>query len=260
MSDPLHPVVLYAKVWDLFPSSYTIDGAERLVRLAEDQWPHLATRASNPHDAETCRLTMLALVQQQSFERASAWRARSLVRYAQIGWTEGIGSLLIGEAFVEFARRNDDYAAGRTLDVLVPSDTALAVMDEVERLAYGEPSGFALAPGSPSQAGLRRLVHEKRGFLLLVAGAHPAALAAYHRALESAGDHPRGRVKVSLGRLLVDYYSTTEPDVRARLAEETERLGREAAGIGSADIAEIAERNAAEMRRGGRALTAYEIL
>lgn len=260
MSPPLDAAALYAEVCDLFLEAHTSEGAERLVRLAGEQWPHLAARPSNPHDAETCRLTMLALLQQQAFESASAWRARSMAQFAQIGWVEGVGSLLMGEALVQLARRNDDYAGGRTLDVLVPSDTALAVLDEVERLAYGEPSGFALGPGSPSQPVLRRLVHEKRGFLLLVAGDHPGALAAYDRALEATGDHLRGRLKVSLGRLLVEYATTTNPRARARLADETERLGHEAGEHGNADVAEVAAHNAAQMRGGGRALRAYEIL
>ena len=260
MTRPLGAEVLYTEVCDLFLAAHMGEGAKRLIRLAEEQWQYVARRASNPHDAETCRLTMLALVQQQDFESARAWRARSMARFAQIGWFEGIGSLLIGEALAELARQNDGYANGRTLNVLVPSNIALAIMAEVERLGYGEPSDFALGPGSPSQAVLRRMVHEKQGFLLLVAGDHVSALAAYDRALEAAGDHPRGRIKVRLGRLLVENSTATEPDVRSRLAEETKRLGYEASKIGSVDVAEIAERNAAEMRRGGNALNAYEIL
>lgn len=157
---------------------------------------------------------------------------------------------MMADAFTELAERNDDYAEGRTLDVLKPSDVALTALDEVERIAYGEPSGHALGPSSPSPAVLRRLVHEKRGFLLLLASDHAAALAAYDRALEEAGDHTCGQVKVGLGQLLVEYVAAADSPARAEIADHTEHLGREASLLGNADISEIAERNAASMRSG----------
>lgn len=263
MAELLDPQDLYDEVCKLFLLAHTADGAERLVRLADEQWPRLASRASTPQDAEMCRLTMLALVQQQAFAVARIWRARSMARFAQLGWVEGVGILLMGDAFVELARANDDYRAGRTLDVLRSSATALAVIDEVERIAYGEPSGFGLGPGSPTQPVLRRLAHEKRGFLLLIAGDLEAARTSYDRAYEAAGTHPRGRVKVTLGRLLVDYVAAADaadPTARLQLADDTERWGREAGAVGAADIAEVAEANAPVMRAGDRALLGYEIL
>lgn len=77
---------------------------------------------------------------------------------------EGIAYIVMGEAFVELAQVNDGYSQGRTLDLIKPSGVGLGVLAELERFTVGQGSGFQLGPSAPSQAVLKRLIHEKRGF------------------------------------------------------------------------------------------------
>jgi hypothetical protein len=251
---------LYAEVAQLFLEAHTGDGGTRLLAFVGDHWSDIAARPANPHDAEVCRLAMLAAAHAQDFGPVRLWRSRALARFSAIGWVEGVGSIIIGEAFVELARKNNDYTAGRTLDVIKSSDVALGVLAELERFTVGSGSGCRLGPGSPSQAVLKRLLHEKRGFLLLLSGDYDAARESYSRALEAAGTNRRGQVKVQLGRLLVDYLDAEDAQQHGHIAEETARLGREASEASSPDVAETAEVNAKVMREGGQALAPYEIL
>ena len=107
---------------------------------------------------------------------------------------------------------------------------------------------------------LKRLYHEKRGFLLLLGGAYDEAAASYDRAYEAAGTHHRGLVKVRLGRCLVDYLAANSAEGRDRIGHKTDLLGQEALKASSPDVAQTAELNAEVMRRGGSKLIPYEIL
>jgi hypothetical protein len=188
------------------------------------------------------------------------WRARALARFAAIGWVEGVASLIMGDALAELSRENNDYATGRTLDVIRPSAVALRIMEELERFTTGPDSGFRLGPASPSQPVLRRFFFEKRGFLLLLDGDFDAARESYDRALEAAGESVRGQVKVRLGRLLVDYLMRSGLEGGGAIAAETEALGQKALETSSADVARTAFINASVMRDGRAELRPYEIL
>lgn len=251
---------LYAQVADLYLQAHNPEGRSTLIALVEAQWTAMAARHASPADAETCRLTMLAAAQGQDYTAARVWRARALARFASVGWTEGIGSILMGEAFIELGIANSDYPEGRTLDVIKPSRAALDIIDELEHFTVGPGSGIALGPSSPSQRVLRRLFHEKRGFLQLVLGDVEAARLSYDRALDAAAGHTRGQIKVRLGRLLVDYLAEANLGTPGSQADMTEELSRAAQDVQSLDLAETAAANAAVMREGSRRVTPYEIL
>lgn len=70
------------------------------------------------------------------------WRARALSRFVTTGWNEGVAALLVGNAFVELGRVNDDYPNGQFLDVIKPAPAALAILDEAETFAAGKGSGI----------------------------------------------------------------------------------------------------------------------
>jgi hypothetical protein len=259
MAEALDPEALYGEVADLFLNAHTREGAQKLLALVDSQWPQMAARTPGAHDAEVCRLAMLTAAQEQDYSRVRLWRARALARFAAIGWREGIALIIMGEAFIELARENDDYARGRTIDAIKTSGVPLDVVAEIDRFTTGAPSGFALGPGCPSQAVLRRLVFEKRAFLQFVMGDAEAAHASYVQAYDAAGN-ARGRVKVRLGQLLVEYTTASNEEERQRCAEETEQLAAQAREASSADVAETAEANAEVMRQGRRDLVPYEIL
>ncbi len=250
---------LYDTIADLDTESHEEEHGRALLALAAEQWPALSSRKANAFDAETCRLVMLAAAKHDEFEALRLWRARALSRFTAVGWVEGVASILMSEAFTELSRENDFYAAGRTLDVIVPSATALAMLEEIERFTEGPGSGIELSRRSPSQASLRRLFHEKRGFLLLLAGDHQESRAAYERALAAAANE-RGKIKVRLGIELVDYSAALAAGGVLPSGDETRHLGGAASAAQSGDIAETATLNAGVMDSGGRALHPYEIL
>ncbi|ABL80555.1 MULTISPECIES: hypothetical protein [unclassified Nocardioides] len=250
---------LYEEVAGLDLQSHTPEGGRSLLALADAEWHSMRAREANPYDAESCRLAMLAAAKQADFDSLRIWRSRALVRFAAIGWTEGVGAIVMSEAFSELARVNHDYAAGRTLDLIEPSPTAIAILDEIERFTQGPGSGHQLSPRSPSQASLKRLFHEKRGFLLLLRDQFEEARASYQRALAVAANE-RGKVKVNLALVLVDYLEALATRAPTCDGTGTSRLGTIAQQAGSDDVAEVAFRNADIMDAGGRALHPYEIL
>lgn len=227
----------------------------------EGEYAAMARRAPSAADAETCRLAMLAAIGAGDHREADVWRARALARAAAVGWTAALGSLVMGEAFRVLARDNEDYARGRTLDVIEPSSAAERIVDEVEVLVRVSGPSFDLGPTAPSCELLERFVHEKRGFLLLLSGDLPRARESYLRALEAVAGQVRGGIKVRLGLALVDYMESARTGSDATATREaTERLGREAADAGIRDLAATAARNADVMAAGGRELEPYEIL
>lgn len=250
---------VYVEVADLFRDAHTEDGAMALLDFVASRWPEIASREPTPEDAEVCRLAMLSAVHAQDFPQSRLWRARALARFSALGWHEGTASILMGIAFEELARANDDYALGKTLDKIQSSDVALGIWDELERFTFGAESGFALGPGSPTQAVVRRFFYEKRGFLLLLSEDYASAREMYGRALQSAAGNIRGEVKVKLGLGLVDYLAAGGL-ANADAAEATAALGESAAASGHRDLADIAEANSKVMRAGGHELQAYEIL
>lgn len=252
---------LYAAVSEASVIAHTHDGAVAVVDLANDNWDDIARREANAEDAETCRLVALAAAQLEDFPALRLWRARALSRFAAIGWTEGVASILMGEAFAELARVNGDYPDGKTLDRLRASSVALGIFDEMERFAFGPGSGFRLGPGSPTRDVIKRFFHEKRGFLLLIGSTanRVAARRSYELALEAAQDNERGQVKVKLGLALIDYLESPSRSASEAI-DRTEELGKAALALGRQDLSDIAAMNVHVMRAGGDALHAYEIL
>lgn len=257
-----HPAAadLYRRVADLYLTAHTPQGGAQLVALVEASWAGLASREPCPEDAEVCRLVMLTAAQAQDYSAVRLWRARALSRFTAIGWVEGVAAIIMGEAFAELARENHDYTNGRTLDVIRPSAAALGILSEIERFTVGEGTPFVLGPGSPSRPVLRRLFYEKRGFLQLLTGDHDAAGHSYDLALTAAEASPRGRVKVRLGRLLIDYLQLQGREGAEVIATETEALAGEAFRAASPDVSQTADLNAAVMRQRGQQLVPYEIL
>lgn len=244
---------LYARVADLAPDR----DAAAALEIGRKHERELLDRPPSPHDAETCRLLSLCALAPtiEDNRLADTWRARALARFALVGWHEGVGAVAMGLALGWLARANDDYAAGRTLDVLVGSDDALAALDEVRLFLRVPPSGHTLGPRSPSHEVLRRFVHEKRAFLLLLLGRVDEAREGYAWAAEvaRADGNARGEVKSLLGATLVDHAAGEV----GRALDETERLAAQSTWT---DLSEAAAHNAEVMRRGGRDLLPYEIL
>lgn len=255
----LSPGALYERVAEMSDNAHTPEGGRALLEFLVTEWPAMSSRASTPEDAEVCRLAMLAALDASDFAIANVWRARALARFATIGWTEGVGSILMGIAFQELDQVNDHYRDGQTLDAIRPSKAALAIMDELERFTHGRSSGFDLGPRSPTQAVVRRFYFEKRGLLLLLDGDYDAARNSYMKALEAAAGNVRGEIKVNLGLALVHYLAAgAQADTFA--SEATAKLGNTAQDAGHLDLASLAAANSKVMLIGGRGVQAYEIL
>lgn len=254
---------LLARARDLFSAT---DGRDpKPLRAALDEvgreYPAMAARGPSAADAETCRLAMLMAAEAAAHSEADIWRARCLARAAAVGWTAGIGSLVVSEAFRALSRENDDYPHGQTLDVLRPSETAERILDELEVVLAAPGDDPDLGHTAPTRAILRRFLHEKRGLLLLLSGRSADARECYRLAAEEVGEQRRGRIKVALGTSLLDYVEALDAGADTSPAREaTERLGREAADAGLRDLAATAERNVAEMAVEGRRVSPYEIL
>ncbi len=192
------------------------------------------------------------------FELATHWRDRALDLFTRTGWHEGIAAVLMAKAFIALAKRNDDYARGKTLDVVEGSEDAVDLMDEILPFIQREPSGISVGGLSPNHAVLRRFYHEKRGFFLLALNRVGEARESYKLAAEAAAGNPRGTVKVRPGRALVDYvagaHDTALADTR-NAVDDARRLGP-----GSQDLVEYGELNIAVMEGNGDDLRPYEIL
>lgn len=255
----LTPGELYEAVCDLWLDAHTPEGGAELLEFANGNWEDLAERAPSPEDAEVCRLAMLAAVVTRDIQAASVWRVRALARFSALGWVEGVGTLIIGTAFGELARANGDYSNGQTFDNVIPSYTALAILEEARRFTVGPGSDFQLGPQSPTQSVLRRLFHEKRGFLCTLSGDFDEARASYAEALLAAAGSERGVIKVELGLALLEYLQAGA-SADSELASQTMKLGERASRCGYQDLSVTANRSCEVMRRGGRHVLPYEIL
>lgn len=255
---------LYEHVADLFRAAHTPDGARAVLAAVDDAWPLVRDRAASPEDAETCRLAMLAALHEavvgEDPALAVVWRARALSRFTRCGWTEGVASIAMGEAFRLLAQVNGDYAGGRTLDRLTPAPGAREVLAELATYLDVPASEVRLGPSAPSRAVLERFRHEKSGFLLLVEGDVDGARASYAAAATAVRGHARGEVKVALGAALVEYVGDVRSGTDTGAADRTEALARQAEALGEQDLAAAAARNVEVMRRRGGDLVGYEIL
>lgn len=247
-------VELYVQIADLAPSADPVAA----LSVGNAHWAEMAARDPNPHDAESCRLLSLAAIEQDppDLEVAELWRMRALARFTLTGWHEGVAAVVMGRAFGTLSRVNDDYIKGSTLDVIIGSQVALDLFDELSLFLDAEPSGISVGPRSPNQGVLARFLHEKRGFLLLTLGRLAEARESYSQAAAVCKGNPRGEVKVRLGSALVDYLDGSAEAAR----DETRAALTVARELGEIDLVEKGERNLAVMERGGRDLSPYEIL
>lgn len=250
----------YSTIYDLFADAHKPDGATALLTYARPAWSEALSSPWTPESAEASRLAMLAAVHLEDYSEARLWKVRAMSGFTSVGWHEGIGALLMSEAFGELASANADFQNGKAIDAIRPSSYAIEIMREVVRFAGHPSSGIRLKPGSPTTQVLTRLVYEKLGFLELLDGRFQDSRASYRRALTEAGDHSRGRIKVQLGLALLDYLADSKDRDKGSQAEQTAALGSAAREAGIRDLADIAECNAAVMRSGDHALQPYEIL
>lgn len=108
---------LYAEVHELFRTASEPEVGRTLVDLVEREWPQICEREANPEDAETCRLTQLAVLQMPpaDYESAAVWRMRALTRAVRCGWTEAVATMLMGEALRALSLANSDFPGGARL-------------------------------------------------------------------------------------------------------------------------------------------------
>ena len=250
---------LCSKVVELAP---THDPA-RAFALGEAEWPEMQTREATAADAEVCRLISLSASVLGDYEAADLWRERARVRGEAVGWPEMIAALNMSEAFKALSVRNDDYIAGRTLDVIQGSPEALEAMRRLEAVAESGGSGIRVSAQSPSVELIRRFVFEKTGSFQLALRQYDAAVESFAKAVAVAED-PRGLLKTRAGLALALYcraLGVSDSGTVESAIAETQSVAAEAAELSrNADVAETALHNAETMSRQGRDLLLYEIL
>lgn len=256
----MDPSELIAHMGDLFDNAH--DGPARTAALAwlDSEWDDIAIRPPMPGDAEACRLAMMMAAQNSDPRRAAVWRARALSRFVQVGWHEGVGSILLSEAFVALAHANRDYPRGHFLDTLQPCPESQAIIAELRPFTVLPGSGISTGPRSPSPGLLSRFLYENEGLLLLIAGDYSGARDAYRQAVAAAAGSERGQIKSLLGLALVDYVQAVRTGEASPSPAATEELVDRARVLGAMDLVTAGEHNVAEMRRGGLHLLPYAIL
>lgn len=231
------------------------------AKVADDAWPAMQQREPSIADAEACRIAQLSSAMAENHTATRLWRARSLARAVAVGWREGVAALIMSDAFTLLAQANDDYARGRTIDVMQPAPAARGVIEAVlTALPNDQDASEPPARTAPSLRSMRRMVEEKTGFLLLLEGAHAQARDAYARAAHWAEGRERDELKVALGAALVDYLDPRDDDEAADARVRTKSLAGRATAADIADLSATATHNAAVMAEGGKALRPYEIL
>lgn len=255
----LTPEQLFEAVSDVAPSRDPLGALE----LGASKWSAMRVREPNAYDAETCRLLYLCALEleKQDIPKAEVWRVRALARFTLLGWTEGVAAIFMGRAFSVLALENSEYVNGATLDVVHGSLNALAIIDELEPFAQAPGSGISVGKRSPSPALIKRFLHEKRGFLLLLLKRYEEARASYSRAAEAALGSSRGELKVRAGAALVEYLDAlaSGSDVTTP-TNATAEVHARARDSGEIDIERTAMQNVQVMRNLATNLRAYEIL
>ncbi|MBE2318339.1 hypothetical protein DVA67_020325 [Solirubrobacter sp. CPCC 204708] len=250
MAENLTAAELYAKAAELFR-----DDQEALLELMHAQLESIEAREPNGHDAESCRLAMLAAAPVGA--QVGLWRARALARFGSVGWLEGVAMMIMSDAFRQLSVVNDDYVRGRTLDRMQMSEEALQMLRELRHFTAGE-RRFDFGP---TPALVARVLPEKSGFMLTVAGRLDEARASYERALAETKGDERGTIKVQAGLEVVGYLQALADGAQTEpFATATADLAERAAAAGQPDIARDAAHNAEVMRHRGRDLAPYEIL
>lgn len=233
---------------------------QRALDLGAAAWPSMQVRPPSAEDAESCRLLSLCAAELRAWGLAAVWRRRALTRASLVGWHEAVAALLMAEAFIALSRRNEDYARGRTLDVIEGEPQALEILQELEPFMGVPSSGISVTPKSPSPALIRRFLSEKRGSFQLAMHDWSSAEESFARAVDAA-EGVRGELKARGGLALARYMiALDDGSPTTAFAEETRAVRRRAEEIDEADVAGIAEHNARVMDGAGRDLLLYEIL
>ncbi|KQQ07558.1 hypothetical protein [Rathayibacter sp. Leaf296] len=264
MSETVPPAaLLYQRILESAPER---DPAEAL-RLGADQWPAMQARVTNRYDAETCRVLALSAGVTAQYGLAAVWRARALIRFSELGWMDGVAMIVIGEALATLSRENDDFARGRTLDLLQTSTAPEEILATIEPWARAdraaESDSERLSAWSPGPDLTARGYWEKLGFFALIAHRWDDARERYAHA--AAVSRPgRGAGKVRGARVMVEYLAARagEPhrgDPESVLAEQ-EGVLADLRAVGDPVLRDAAAHNLEVMRRGGADLLAYEIL
>lgn len=125
-------------------------------------------------------------------------------------------------------------------------ETALAIMDEIERVVdqherrlRATPDGARRNPGVQLEV-LRRVQHEKRGFILWRTGRYVEAFDQYSTAVTFTADATRDRARCEIAMILasigIELTGDTPPDAARWIAELTE-IAERAEGDGWNDVA-----------------------
>jgi hypothetical protein len=225
----------------------------------QEDWPDLPDRMARiwsqirkePPSAETatlCRMAMQACARQQEYDLAFVWRARSLRLSVEAGWPNGVAAILVSEAF--------SILRGKLHSPPARVEAALQVIEEMKPLLEIATSSDV----GPSPSVLRRLYHEKRGFLLFLLGRYSEAERAYTRAARFCDEDERGRLKVIGGRALVRYLRDPSGVGRDRALRETTQIIEQARAGSWLDVLEPAITNHRRIKRGSANLVPYETL
>ena len=172
-------------------------------------------------------------------DNALLWRARAHGASVENGELNTQAMLLIPLAF---------EANGRGL-----TDVALAILEEVGRLADEiERCGLTSAPGVSLQL-VRRVQHEKRGYLLWRRERYADGLDAYSEATHFVAPNTRDEGRVAAGRFLCELgleQEASETIDLHRAASSFDHLADIAEAGEWADVSEPLRRNARALREG----------
>lgn len=173
-----------------------------------------------------------------------------------------IAALEMSRAFKALSLRNDDYARGRTLDIMEGEPSSVKIIQQPEPVTFGPDSGTSFTPKSPAIALIRRFVLEKRGSFQLALKQWDEAVDSFTKAIDAA-ESPRGFLKARSGLALAKYSRALDADDHAAIVaalNETHAIADEAEAISEADVASTGRHNAGAMARRGRDLLLYGIL
>lgn len=253
-------MTLLAEIVELAPTKDPV----RALELGDAEWPAMESRGATPEDAEICRLLAVSAGEVGDYPAAERWRQRSRVRGEAVGWPELVAALDMQLAFKALSIRNNDYANGKTLDVIEGSTEAVELIQRLAPVADGPDSGIRVSAQSPSVALIRRFILDKTGAFQLALGQWPEAAASFTKAIAGA-EGARGRLK-SRGGLWLALYSGAMDAGDDGAAEEAHVATRAVAieatenGPRTEDVAITAHHNVEVMSRRGRDLLLYEVL
>lgn len=249
------------ELFDQVDGTWWNDGAAQALALVTERWPEIAARPTlTAEDGEVCRQAYLAAKRLGFHEDALLWKVRALSRFAAVGWGVGAAAILMTEVHRLLARANDDYAAGKTLDLLQPSPHAAEVLEELRPFTGADAADPRFDFG-PTPTLIARFYHERRGILATIEGRYSDAEEAYAVAADAAANEPRGAIKVDGNRALAQYLAALDAGSEIEAQQErTRRVLSIATERELDDLAAWASHNVAAMERRSRAVLLYEML